>query len=90
VHFTLGDMDKVSKKKTRQSGTIEVDLFSKEVDSEDHPQAAQFKEMLEDATRAYRCELLSFEVKKGTVSFSFDDDVLTAKILSMLEQRPVE
>ncbi len=70
------------------SGIIEVDLFSAEVDSEDHPEAAQFKEMLEEAASDYGCKLLTFEVEKGTVSFSFDDDVLTAKILTMLRERP--
>jgi len=70
------------------SGIIEVDLFSAEVDSEDHPEAAQFKEMIEEAASDYGCKLLTFEVEKGTVSFSFDDDVLTAKILTMLRERP--
>jgi len=70
------------------SGIIEVDLFSAEVDSEDHPEAAQFKEMLEEAASDYGCKLLTFEVEKGAVSFSFDDDVLTAKILTMLRERP--
>ena len=76
-----------SRKKTFPSGIIEVDLFSEEVDSEDHPEAAQFKEMLEEAAGDHGCELMSFEVKKGTVSFSFDDDVLTAKILNILHEK---
>jgi hypothetical protein len=33
---------------------------------------------------------VTFEGEKGTVSFSFDDDVLTAKILTMLHERPPE
>jgi hypothetical protein len=82
-------MSTPSKKNPVASGIIEVDLFSEEVDSEDHPEAAQFKEMLEEAAGDYGCELLTFEVKKGTVSFSFDDDILTAKILTMLRQRPL-
>ena len=80
-------MNGFSRKKTIPSGIIEVDLFSKEVDSEDHPEAAQFKEMLEEAASHHGCELMSFKVKKGTVSFSFDDDVLTAKILNMLHEK---
>lgn len=77
-----------SRKKTITPGVIEVDLFSEEVDSEDHPEAAQFKEMLEEAAADHECELMSFEVNKGTVSFSFDDDVLTAKILNILHEKP--
>jgi len=50
--------------------------------------ASQFKEMLEEAAADYDCELVSFSVDKGTVTFSFDDDVLTAKVLSMLQQNP--
>ncbi len=77
-----------SRKKTITSGIIEVDLFSEEVNSEDHPEASQFKEMLEEAAGDHGCDLVTFEVEKGTVSFSFDDDVLTAKILNMLHQSP--
>ena len=80
-------MNGFSRRKDIPLGIIEVDLFSEEVDSEDHPQASQFKEMLEEAADDHGCELMSFEVKKGTVSFSFDDDVLTAKILNMLHEK---
>ncbi|MBW2310732.1 MAG: hypothetical protein JRF35_06620 [Deltaproteobacteria bacterium] len=76
-----------SGKRTIPSGIIEVDLFSEEVDSEDHPEAAQFKEMLEEAASDHGCELMSFKVNRGTVSFSFDDDVLTAKILNMFHEK---
>ena len=68
-------------------GFFEVDLFPAEVDSPDHPYAAQFKEMLESVAREYSCELLSFEVHEGTVSFSFDSDVLTAEIIEILERQ---
>jgi hypothetical protein len=81
-------MSRPSRKNPIPSGIIEVDFFSAEVDSEDHPEAAQFKEMLEEAAGDYGCKLVSFEVEKGTVFFSFDDDVLTAKILNMLHERP--
>ena len=80
-------MSRSSRKKTISRGIIEVDLFSEEVDSEDNPEAAQFKEMLEEAAGNHGCELMSFEVRKGTVSFSFNDDVLTAKILNMLHEK---
>ena len=80
-------MNGFSRRKDIPLGIIEVDLFSEEVDSEDHPEAAQFKEMLEEAASDHGCELVTFEVKKGTVSFSFDDDVLTAKILNILHEK---
>ncbi|MBW1781704.1 MAG: hypothetical protein JRL30_13295 [Deltaproteobacteria bacterium] len=67
-------------------GAFEVDMFPAEVDSPDHPYAAQFKEMLESVAREYDCKLLSFEIREGTVSFSFDSDVLTAEIVEILKE----
>jgi hypothetical protein len=69
------------------TGVIEVDLFSEEVDSPTHPQAGKFKKLLEQVAREYRCRLTSFDVEHGTVSFSFDDDALTAEILKVLQER---
>ena len=66
-------------------GFIEVDLFSKDVNSADHPQAIHFRGLLEEVAEDYRCRLVSFEVEKGTVTFSFDDDALTAEILRILQ-----
>ena len=68
-------------------GTIEVDMFSEEVDSPSHPEAMIFKTLLEQVADEYDCELLSFEVDHGTVSFSFDSDVLTAEVLKVLQGR---
>jgi len=68
-------------------GSFEVDLFPQEVDSPGHPYAAQFREILESVAREYECALISFEVKMGTVTFSFDSDELTAEILQILNQR---
>ena len=66
-------------------GIIEVDLFSKDVNSADHPQAIHFRGLLEEEAEDYRSRLVSFEVEKGTVTFSFDDDALTAEILRILQ-----
>ncbi|PKN62962.1 MAG: hypothetical protein CVU57_21645 [Deltaproteobacteria bacterium HGW-Deltaproteobacteria-15] len=66
-------------------GSIEVDLFSKDVNSADHPQAIHFRGLLEEVAEDYRCRLVSFEVENGTVTFSFDDDGLTAEILRILQ-----
>lgn len=66
-------------------GFIEVDLFSKDVNSADHPQAIHFRGLLEEVAEDYRCRLVSFEVENGTVTFSFDDDALTAEILKILQ-----
>ncbi|RJR29643.1 MAG: hypothetical protein C4576_35000 [Desulfobacteraceae bacterium] len=71
-------------------GFIEVDLFSEDVDSVDHPQAIHFKGLLDEVAEDYRCRLVSFEVEKGTVTFSFDDDALTAQILKILQIEPME
>ena len=68
-------------------GTIEVDMFSEEVDSPDHPDAIILRTLLEQVADDYNCELLSFEVDQGTVSFSFDSDELTADILKILQEK---
>ncbi len=68
-------------------GVIEVDLFSEEVDSADHPKAISFRALLEDVAREYNCNLLLFEVERGTVAFSFDSDELTAEILKILQMK---
>ena len=65
-------------------GSFEVDLFPKEVDSPDHPEAEKFKLLLDQVADDYDCELLSFEVDHGTVSFSFDRDELNSEILKIL------
>jgi len=70
----------------KSPGFFEVDLFPEEVDSPDHPYAAQFRDILDSVAKEYDCTLLSFEVDKGTVTFSFDSDELTAEILQLLEQ----
>lgn len=67
------------------SGCFEVDLFSSEVDDVDHPYASQFKDMLESVAEQYQCHLITFEVNKGTVLFSFDSDELNARILELLK-----
>ena len=65
-------------------GTIEVDFFSEEVDSPDHPEAIILRTLLEQVADDYDSELLSFHVARGTASFSFDSDELTSDILITL------
>ena len=66
-------------------GTIEVDLFSDDVNSPYHPEAVKLRYLLEQVAEEYNCELLSFQVDRGTVSFSFDSDELTAEVLKVLQ-----
>ncbi len=66
-------------------GAIEVDLFSEEVDTADHPEALRFRALLEQVADDYDCSLVWFDVAQGTVTFAFDDDVLTADIIRELE-----
>ncbi len=68
-------------------GIFEVDLFPEEVNSADHPQAREFKKVLEAVAADFRCHLVSFEVDHGTVSFFFDSDELNAEILRVLEAK---
>jgi ABC-type Mn2+/Zn2+ transport system ATPase subunit len=66
-------------------GIIEVDMFSEDVNGLDHPQVMKFYELLKEVAHDYNCHLLSFQIDHGTVSFSFDDDELTAKILKTIQ-----
>jgi hypothetical protein len=68
-------------------GMFEVDLFPEEVNSTDHPQAREFKKVLEAVASDFRCKLLFFEVDHGTVSFVFDSDELNAEIIKVLEEK---
>ena len=65
---------------------IEVDLFPEEVNSETHPDALRFKEVLLQVAVEYNCCLTSFEVNRGTVIFSFDSDTLMAEIIKILQR----
>jgi len=67
-------------------GYIEVDMFSKDVDDESHPEAVSLREVLEAIASEYDCTLCSFEVENGTAVFSFDSEELTAEILRLLQQ----
>ena len=67
------------------AGVIEVDLFSEDVDTPEHPEAVNFRGLLETVADEYECNLLTFEVEMGTVAFSFDSDELTAEILKILQ-----
>ena len=66
-------------------GIIEVDLFSEDVDSLDHPEVVKFKELLEEVANEYQSYLISFEIESGTVLFSFGNDALNAKIIRLLQ-----
>ena len=66
-------------------GVIEIDMFSKDVDSPEHPVAESFRDLLLEVADQHNCRLLSFEIEQGTVSFSFDSDELTSKILKVLQ-----
>ena len=65
-------------------GLIEVDLFPEEVDRLEHPEVVRLRALLEDVALEHHCRLLFFEIKRGTVSFSFDSDELMTKILKIL------
>jgi len=66
-------------------GIIEVDMFSEDADDLNHPRVKKLKALLEEVAHDHSCHLLSFHIDHGTVSFSFDDDELTAKILKIIQ-----
>lgn len=65
-------------------GIIEVDMFSQDVSDPQHPVAESFRELLVEVADQYGCNLMSFSVQKGIVSFSFDSDELMADIIKIL------
>jgi len=65
-------------------GIIEIDLFPEWVDGAEHPEAVGFRRLLEETAREHACRVLSFEVRRGTVSFALDSEELTAKIVRIL------
>ena len=71
-------------------GFIEVDLFSKEVEDVNHPEASRFKRLLEEVAAQYKCNLTFFDVNEGTVTFSFDSDELTAEVVGLLQEKDEE
>lgn len=68
-------------------GFIEVDLFSKEVEDVNHPEALRFKRLLEEVAAQYKCDLTFFDVNEGTVTFSFDSDELMAEVVGLLQEK---
>jgi len=73
-----------------ETGVVEVDLFPEDVNDKDHPGVVKFMELLLDVAEEYSCELVSFEIEKGTVSFSFDSNELTANILRVFQDMDIE
>ncbi|MBW2143619.1 MAG: hypothetical protein JRG75_04390 [Deltaproteobacteria bacterium] len=67
------------------SGYIEVEMFPEDVNSLDHPKVIRFKSTLLEVAEEYDCFLVSFEIDHGTVTFSFDNEELTAEILTILQ-----
>jgi hypothetical protein len=66
---------------------LEVDMFSSNVSSPEHPVADSFRELLEEVADQYNCRLQHFEVHEGAVSFSFDSEELMANILKILQEK---
>ena len=66
-------------------GIIEVDMFSRDVNDPNHPVAESFQELLVEVADQYGCNLLSFSVTRGIVSFSFDNEELMADIIKILQ-----
>lgn len=67
-------------------GIIEVDMFSSDVNNPQHPVAESFKDLLTEVAEQYDCTLLTFDVQRGVVSFSFDNEELMADIIRILRK----
>ena len=64
---------------------IEVDMFPEDINSLDDPEVINFKRVLLEVAEEYDCFLITFEINRGTVTFSFDSDELTAEIMTILQ-----
>ncbi len=64
---------------------IEIDMFPEEINSLEHPEVVHLRDVLEDVALEYHCRLTYFDIKNGTVIFSFDSDKLMADILKILQ-----
>lgn len=71
----------------REMNILEVDMFSSDVSSPEHPVVDSFRELLEDVAEQHNCRLLLFEVHEGAVSFSFDSEELMANIMKILQEK---
>jgi hypothetical protein len=78
----------VKQSMTMPSGLIEVDLFSGDVNSDSHPDAIRLRKILEEVAAEYHCQLIHYEIREGTVAFSFDSDGAMADILKILQGPP--
>ncbi len=67
------------------SGLIEVDMFPEDVNSLDDPEVINFKRVLLEVAEENDCFLITFEINRGTVTFSFDSDELTTEIMTILQ-----
>ena len=65
-------------------GIIEIDMFSPDVTGSQHPVAESFRDLLTEVAEQYDSNLLTFDVHKGVVSFSFDNEELMADIIKIL------
>ncbi len=66
-------------------GFIEIDLFPEQVDSLAHPEVTRFIDLLREVAKDYECNLVYFDIKEGTVIFSFDSEELTGEIIKVLQ-----
>ena len=71
-------------------GEFEVDLFPEHINNIYDPKVEQFKLLLEQIADDYGGNLTSFKIKKGTVSFSFDNEELTAEVVKLLQNNDVK
>jgi hypothetical protein len=66
-------------------GFIAFKLFPNDVNSLDHPNVKEFKQMLDAMAIAYKCNLTSFAISHGVVMFHFDNEEITSDILKDME-----
>ena len=69
---------------------LEIDMFSRDISSPEHPVADSFRELLEEVAEQHNCRLLLFDVHEGTVSFSFDSEELMANVMKILQEKEGE
>jgi hypothetical protein len=69
------------------AGVIEVDLFDKDVNREDHPEVLKFKKVLLEVAAGLSTRSFSaLRCAKERSRSAFDSDELTAEILNVLQE----
>ena len=67
-------------------GMMAMKLFEGSVDSLDNPAVKEFIGLLQNMAKAYKCNMRSFAIHKGTVFFSFDGEEVMQDLMTDMQE----